>query len=104
MTKSRFSVECSFSLMNVEKSLKEIGEHVSLLRILTSLRFSSVAPFSGMIDGVRKVVYFGRGGEAGGVSSADLVLEPEADIVCGVDYLVDVCCRSETCEGDGSDN
>jgi hypothetical protein len=43
--------------MNVEKSLNEIGEHVSLFSILTSLRFSSVGPLSGRRDGLRNRVY-----------------------------------------------
>ena len=39
------------------KSLKEIGEHVSLFKILASLRFSSVGPLRGSMDGLRNLVY-----------------------------------------------
>ena len=34
-----------------------MGEHVSLLSILASLRFSSVGPWRGRIDGLRNLVY-----------------------------------------------
>jgi hypothetical protein len=42
--------------MNVVKSLKEIGGHVSALRILMSLRSSRLGPLRGRIEGVRNFV------------------------------------------------